>query len=299
MEKTPQEVRLMRRLLLASAALLATCSGASAQIAWGNWSNAPTANTIITFNVATPGTFTTIGATGIPAAQFVNGLEFNGAGNLFLSTNAVAGFLHSINTTTGVATPIGGSGLSGTDTIGDLAWDPIGNRMLAIGTPGAAGGGARLYDINLGTGAATNLGTIGNFTEGFTVSLAVRSDGGIFAHGIETDAWYTIDRTTLAATQLGPIGFATNFGQGADFDNSDILFQSMLSTDGGNMSRLVTINQTTGQATVIGMLGTTLSQIGDIAFVPIPEPTSMVLVGLAGSAWLVRRRMKKSATVTA
>jgi hypothetical protein len=177
--------------------------GGGGGIVYANWSNAPVPNSLITFNVATPGTFVTIGPTGIPSTAFVNGVEFAANGTLYMTTNAATGFLFTVNTTTGTATLVGGSGLSGTDTVGDLSWDIVGNRMLAVGTPGVAGGGARLYAINLATGAATNLGTITGLTEGFSVSLAVRADGVIFLHGIETDAWYTVNRTTLAATQLG------------------------------------------------------------------------------------------------
>ncbi len=242
-------------------------------LAWANWSNAPTPNSLITFNVATPGTFNTIGPTGIPSTAFINGLEFNSAGNLYLTTNATTGFLYQVNKTTGAATLIGGSGLVGTDTIGDLSWDPVGNRMLALGTSGVAAGGGRMYEVNLTTGALTNLGTIGGFTEGFPVSLAIRPDGSIFAHGIETDAWYSINRATLAATQLGPIGFATNFGQGASFAPNNVLYHAMLYVAGGNQGALATINQTNGAATIIAPLGASLSQLGDIAFEPASGPT--------------------------
>jgi len=153
-------VRALFLILATVAATFAIAANANAQgqLAWSNWSNAPTPNSIITFNTTTPGTFNVIGPTGIASTAFINGIEFAGTGGgLYLTTNATTGFLFSVNQTTGAATLIGGSGLTGTDTVGDLSWDPIGNRMLAVGTSGVAAGGARLYTINLTTGAGAPL----------------------------------------------------------------------------------------------------------------------------------------------
>jgi hypothetical protein len=90
------------------------------------------------------------------------------------------------------------------------------------------------------------------------------------------------------------LGVDTNFGQGGTFDPaSGTLYHAMLSTTGGNQSRLATIDTATGLPTFIGGLGTTspggLNQIGDIAIAVIPEPASLSLLGLSGLA-LVRRR---------
>jgi len=290
----------MKRILFAALVILmSTSSPASAQITYGIWNNGPLGQSLITFPVSSPTTFTTIGPTGIPAANFVNSLEFDGSGNLFTATNSATGYFFSVNQATGAATLIGGSGLAAGDSLGDLSFDRVNNRMLGIGTAGVAGSGARLYSINTSTGAATNLGSITNFTDGFTVSLAVRpSDGRIFAHGIETDRWYSIDPTTLAATQLGPLNFNTNFGQGGSFDPATgTLYHAMLYVDPvlGNQGRFLSIDPVTGAPTVIGNLGVGLQQVGDIAFAPVPEPTSLALVGLIASAWFVRRRSKRAA----
>jgi len=279
--------------------LMAIGSTASAQTIWGVHNNGLPTQTIVRFNAATPGTLTTVGATGIASATFINSLDFNGPGNqLFLATNAVgAGFWFDVNQVTGAATNPRGSGL-GADQLSDISWDYTGNRMLGLGISGVAGSGARLYSIVPATGAATLLGPITGFApvnDGFGISLAVRpSDGRVFAHALETDRWYDINPGTLVATPLGVLPVDTNFGQGGTFDPaSGTLFHAMLQTTGGNQSRLATINTTTGAPTFIAPnIGSIspggLNQIGDIA-IQIPEPASLSLLGLSGLA-LVRRR---------
>ena len=282
----------MRKVVI-SALLLAASAPAMAQTAWGIWNNGTAGQTIVNFAVNTPGVFNTVGPTGIAATSFINSLDFGATGsNLYLATNDATNFLYDVSMITGAASNPRGSGLSGTDRMGDLSYDHFNGRMLGVGTPGVAGGGGRLYQIDLATGAATNLGTINGFTEGFTVSLAVRpSDGMIFAHGVETDRWYQIDPNTLNATPLGLLGWNTNFGQGASFDPaSGTLYHAMLTIDGGNQNRLATIDTVTGLPTFIGTLGgPSLTQIGDIAF-QIPAPGAFALLGGASVLLLRRRR---------
>jgi hypothetical protein len=71
-------------------------------------------------------------------------------GQLMISTNPNAGTMASV----------GSLGVSFSDLVGfDIAWP--GNTAYASFTP-ATGGGSSLYTINLTTGAATLIGTIGN-----------------------------------------------------------------------------------------------------------------------------------------
>ncbi len=248
------------------------CAPVCAQTVWGiqTFGTANGAQNLITFDVTNPAVLNTIGSTGFATTgTFINGVAFGPGGtDLYLATVAPTAYFHDVDQNTGLATNPRGSGLNAGDTIGDLSWDSFNNRMLAISTQGVAGTGARLYTIDLTSGNATLLGAVTNYTEGFTVSLAVRpSDGMIFAHGVETDRYYMIDPNTLAATALTAFGIDTNFGQGSTFDpTSGILYHAMLTTTGGNMNRLATIDTVTGLPTFIGTLGVGLTQISDIAF---------------------------------
>ena len=280
---------------LTVAALLAAGATASAQTGWGIWNNGPGSQTLVTFNTQAPaGAFTVIGPTGVVSTTgFANSLEFGAGGsNLFMAINTATNFLYDVNQGNGAASNPRGSGLAAGDTLGDMSYDHFSGRMLGIGTSGVSGSGARLYEINTTTGVATSLGTIGGgFTEGFTVSMAVRpSDGLIFLHGIESDRWHTVNPGTLVATALDPLGVNTNFGQGASFHaGSNTLYHAMLTIDGGNVSRLATINQVTGAPTFLGNMGVGLNQVGDIAF-PVPTPGSALVLGAATLLMARRRR---------
>lgn len=290
-----------RNILKLSVALVGMAIGSTAfaqPTIWGVHNNGTPTQTIVRFNATNPGTLTTVGPTGIASATFINSLDFNGANQLFLATNTVgAGYWFDVNQVTGAATNPRGTGLGG-DQLSDISWDAANNRMLGLGITGVAGSGARIYSINTTTGNATLLGPVTGFAplnDGFGISLAVRPDGRIFAHALETDRWYDINENTLVATPLGVLPVDTNFGQGATFDQATgILYHAMLSTTGGNQSRLATINTTTGQPTfVVPNIGAVspggLNQIGDIA-IQIPEPAALSLVGLSGLALIRRRR---------
>ena len=253
---------------------------------WALWttpaSGAGTAR-LVTFPAAAPQTFTIIGDTGInTASNFPNGLDFDGAGNLFATGGTNTNFWFSVNQTTGLATMIGGSGLAASQTIVDLAYDRLNNRMLAIGS----GTNPVLLSINTATGAASlvGAGTITGTTETVAVSLAVRaSDGAIFIHGVATDRWYSVNPTTLVATPLAVLPFDTNFGQGGTFDpNNGTLYHAAFNAT-AFQGQLYTINTTTGAATFVGNMGDLTNpqpnQISDIAIKlagvgPTPTPSA-------------------------
>lgn len=276
--------------------LLVTANRAEAVQAYALVTNpvSNSASRLYTFDTATPGVFNLVGQSlPVTGAPFPAGLEFNPGGQLFAATNATAGWFHSINPATGAPTLIGGSGLNAGHTVTDLSWDTVGNRMLALGSSGAAGSAPSLYSVNTATGAASLVGTVsGAVLDGLDVSLAVRGDGRIFIHGVVTDRWYSVDRNTFAATQLGPEGFDSNFGQGGTFDlGSGTLYHAAFNNVTFN-GELYSVNQTTGLGTLVGQMGLNVAasavQVTDIA-IRIPEPASLSVLGLGGLA-LVRRR---------
>jgi hypothetical protein len=116
----------------------------------------------------------------------------------------------------------------------------------------------------------------------------------MFGHDIGTDSLYSIDKTTGAATLIGTTGFLANFAQGMDFDYSTNTLYATIYTGGGT-GMFSRFDLTTGAATGIFStqpLGAAGAEMEMAVAAPIPEPTSLTLVGL-GAAGLVWRRIRR------
>jgi hypothetical protein len=226
------------------------------------------------------------------------GLTFDSAGTLWGSTlspafpappppPATSSALIRIDPATGaqlssVAILFGVSPLS----IADLAADPFTGTLFGVTGPNGPGP-ARLFTLNKTTGAATLVGSLGAsfasiaFSPGGTLYGSVAS----FAAGPINPRLVTIDPTTAAfLTSLGTTDFFGAFGirptDGAIFGGT------------GDEHELFTVNALTGAETLIGDTG--LNFVGDLAFQPVPEPTTVVLFGSGLLAGLARRRRRRS-----
>jgi hypothetical protein len=292
----------LQSLLLASATLLALMApSAHAGMVYGlmRVPQGPGGTSqIVTFDSATPQNVTILGSTGL--SIFQTGLDFDAAGNLYLSTGDAARFLYGVNTTTGAATLIGGSGLADNYFLSDLSWDPVGNRMLALASRGGGGVSPILYQADLATGALTSLGTVSGITDGGETALAVNAQGTIFILGNNTDRFYAVDRNTLAATALNPLPFNSTGQQGAtvDWSGTNTMYYAAQVFNVADVSRFYTVNQADGNVSLVGTLGANLEasgvQVSDIAIRPIPEPSSIALFALGGIGIAVFRLRRRS-----
>jgi hypothetical protein len=219
--------------------------------------------------------------------------------------------LYSINTSNGVATLVGSTGLR---QISDLSWDGANSRLVALTVAGdqfvvdtATGASTLLVDGSFGVpegSLAFNGGTayttlfdnlhawsgsawsqVGVSGLGAGADISGLSFGGgmllgLALNGADADQIVSFNVATGAATVIGSTG--TNAGSVAGLTYGFIGGQWYM-TDGGS---LYSVNATTGAATYIGAHG--LSGFSGLAFVPAPGVAALLTL----SGLLLNRRRR-------
>ena len=101
--------------------------------------------------------------------------------------------------------------------------------------------GTQLFTIDPVTGVsalvATFSGMDGNGNPiGLVIDIAIDSTGQMFAHDIGTDALFSVNKATGAATFIGFSNLAANFAQGMDIDPETDMLYAAIYTGGGTGS---------------------------------------------------------------
>lgn len=190
--------------------------------------------------------------------------------------------LGTIDLTTGAFSSIGVMSGDGADVTN---W-----TGLAIGPDNTFYGSSsgNLYLINPATAATTLIGSFG--TGGTVIDIAIDSQGNMYAHDIGTDSLYSVDKSSGAATLIGPTGFAAGFAQGMDFDwATDTLYAHIYIS--GGVAHWASFDLTTGAATSLLDTSSWNSELEIAIASPIPEPGSLAVLGLGGLGLLRRRRV--------
>jgi outer membrane protein assembly factor BamB len=232
----------------------------------------------------------------------ISGLVFDQNGMLFATTQPGGGFppppgamgssqLLNLNpangsTITSVQITDGTNGIA----IADLALQPGTGILFGIRGPNdQLNGQGKLYTINKTTGLATLVGNTGDFFG----SLAFAPNGTLYMAAGDLDFTtgniINIGLKTLNPTNAATLSFiATNdlFGALAVRPEDSALF-------GGNSdsAQLFRVNVTTGAETLIGSTGRTF--VGDLAFLPVPEPATLTLCAVGCLALAIRRRIAR------
>jgi hypothetical protein len=291
----------MRKVVLGLAVGMAAVSTAQAVeiFAMNNLhgtNNGTNMDALIRFDSATPGTFTTIGVTGVANSGF-GGLDFSGSGQLYgwasfaLGTGAFDGGLYSVNPGTGAATRISAPGV--TLNMQDLAWNPVSGQMVGVNS---AANVCTLYNINLATGATAPIGVVtGLPATNLEVGLAYDSTGAVYIHDIASDVIYR--GAGLAVTALHTLPQNTNFSQGmtVDWSNGNQGYHATIGNTPAFFATLNTFNATAGSYAVGGSFGLAPNglpsvEAGDIAIRPIPAPG---VLALAAAGLLVGGRRRR------
>jgi hypothetical protein len=222
----------------------------------------------------------------------ITGLAFNPiTGVLYGSTGnagAVDAMLVTINPATAQVTPIGlfnagpvNSGGS-PSTMADLEFDAAGN-LYGVGSIG----GPQLYSINLASGQATVIGNSGLTSTGGG-GLGI-SPGGIF-YGTPTSSRFGTynSGTGVYSNIANPAKPAGTGAYGALSFDGNTLYGLNVGPGSPPPTALVTITPT-GAVTLIGL---SVNSLDAIAFAPVPEPSTLSLLGAAGLIAAFRRRAR-------
>lgn len=293
----------------ASAALLSTAGSARAETVYG----LTTTSGLFSFDSSSPAAVSAVTAiTGVTAGQVLVGMDFRPATGQLYALSYVgatgAAQLYTVNTSSGVATPIG-TGITLQTGIQNnrfgFDFNPSVDRVRVIGGYGAtsATSGAN-YRLVPTTGAIAATDTNAAFAVG---DANAGSNPGIFGlaysnnfAGSTTTTLYGYDYTSDSLVTVGNVngspvspnagtlftigasGVATVSG-GLDLDigASGTLFGAL---DGG----LYTFNIATGTATSVGAIGGLT--VLDLAVQVVPEPSMYALLGAGLAMLLVARR---------
>jgi hypothetical protein len=213
-------------------------------------------------------------------------MDFNSLGTTLYAVNVAAPFaIGTLNTTTGAYTSNATiTGLAAADSITGLSVDPTSETFyLSANNAGVN----NLYTLNPATGAATFVATMGSTSELY-IDIAIGPTGQMYAHDILTDSLYSINKLTGASTLVGLTGHLANFAQGMDFDFADGNLYGTVYTGGGT-GKFVRFDLTTGAGIVLADTTPWNSEMEMAINSPIPEPASLLLIGLGGLALLRRR----------
>jgi hypothetical protein len=224
-----------------------------------------------TFDALAPGNIDVVATTDYTywvGGAFVNG-DFSKfyvlGGSGFVSPDT-ANTLATIDTATGAKTVIGQADSNGFGWNG-MAWDSTSGKLYAVS---GCGSNSNLVTIDIGTGAATPIGTLSN--ELCTIAIAVDADGNMYGLDLATDALYAIDKTTGDDALIGSIGFNTNYMQDMAFDPSTgILYLAGFDEDAFT-DNIYTIDVTTGLASIVGPLGTEPGEVDAMGIETIAGP---------------------------
>ena len=291
-----------RQLFLwAGAALVACALSASSSTARGAQAyGVTTSNVLFTFDTATPGTISNgFAISGFASAnENIVGIDFRPATGQLYAMGSF-GQLYTVNTSTAALTAVGSATTIDGTSFG-FDFNPTIDRIRVVSNtnknfvfnPNTGGLDLAATDLFYGAGDPA-VGVDPNVVGiAYTNNLVGGPPTQLYAIDAGIDVLATLANNTGVLGSVGPL-LAVNTSDLVGFDvfspSSGVnTAYATLTPAGGSVSNLYTINLATGTASLVGQInGGTL--VTDIAVVPVPEPTALAAIGLAGVAFMRRR----------
>lgn len=189
--------------------------------------------------------------------------------------------LYLIDTENGAASVIGDHGIR---YIGALAFDS--RNSVLYGASTWDGNSPALYRLDVETGDATRVGDTGASLEGLAYDVRRDRLVGVQPHGgARLLEIFEVDRSTGATSLIATSGHLNSCGFAHDPDRdlfwaNDATSRALFSYDPTNCFAWARHVPT----------GADLGQFIGLAYVPVPESTTLLLLGLGGLAVIRRRR---------
>ncbi len=269
----------------------------------GSLTGLTTTGNLVTFDSATPGTIgSSVAITGLQSGESLLGIDRRPANGLLYGLGSTSR-VYSINTTTGLATAIGGAPfappLSGTAFGFDF--NPVSDRIRVISADGSN------FRLNPNTGMVAGSDTPLSYAAADSgAGLAPRIIGSAYTNnfaGTAVTTLFGIDSNRDVLVMQGGHdgapspngGVLTTIGSGLGVNTSDLVAFDVSGTSGeafalltpatGGSSSLFKIDLTSGGATLVGTVGAGLTLSGlaaDVGAAAVPEPGSFTLLGIGG-----------------
>lgn len=290
------------------------------------------ATTLVRFDSANPGGATTVGTlTGIATGQSLSGIHFRPSnGQLYaISNNNNAATLYTVNLNTAALTTVGTFNFPG-QFIGShvsMAFNPVTGGLRVVGWNDAAGsptdGVTQNLRIDPDTGALVGTDSTPAYGAGDPNSAVVPAQLAAIGYsnnfpGATSTTLYAWDYALDVFARVGSLNGTPNspntgimetvatYGSpsfltydptvGLDISGATGTAYVSFNTDVSNGTDYVlqSVNLTTGVRTPIGSFPGGMG-VYDISVQPIPEPSSLALLGIAGIGYAIRFRRRRAA----
>jgi hypothetical protein len=153
--------------------------------------------------------------------------------------------------------------VSQVEYVEELAFTPTG-VLFGAGSVNADVGAERLIKIDPNTAQASGVGPFGAANDVDAMAY-FPGDGMLYGSDLTLGRWLRIDPSTGAAADLGP---QVNFLYALTFSPAGVLYGTAHTSGNGTPSTLVTLDRTSGTATVVGAVG--FDSVAGLAFLSPP-----------------------------